>query len=135
MKLALSTGWDLDMDRGPGWLFVRVHEPDVIHLSDTSLIGRSGPPVELADALWELLEQNFSRRLVVELDGLTILPSYLVGQLVKLHKRITTQGGIMRVCGLSPQCEQVLRLHRLADRLYPYQDREEAVLGVRPKPR
>jgi anti-anti-sigma factor len=127
MKLALATGWDIEVDRGPGWLFVRVHEPE------GGLVG-SGHG-DLAEALWELLEQNFARRLVVELDGLSILPSYLVGQLVMLHKRITTKGGIMRLCGLSTQCQQVLRLHRLADRLFPYQNREEAVLGVRTKPR
>jgi len=125
MKLALSTGWEIEVDRGPGWLFVHLDEPD------REMIGHG----DLAEALWELLEQNFSRRLVVELDGLTILPSHLVGQLVMLHKRITTKGGIMRLCGMSPQCEQVLRLHRLADRLFPYNNREEAVLGVRPKPR
>jgi len=125
MKLELSTGWEIEVDRGPGWLFVHIDEPE----------GGMTAHGDLAEALWELLEQNFSRRLVVELDGLTILPSHLVGQLVMLHKRITTKGGIMRLCGLSAQCEQVLRLHRLADRLFPYRNREEAVLGVRPKPR
>ena len=127
MKLALSAGWDIEVDRGPGWLFVQLHEPG------GGFAG--GMESSLAEWLWELLEQNFVRRLVVELEHVTILPSHLIGQLVVLHKRIVTKGGIMRICGLTPQCEQVLRMHRLADRLFPYSNREEAVLGLRPKPR
>jgi anti-anti-sigma regulatory factor len=127
MKLALSTGWDIEVDRGPDWLFVRLHEPS------GGLIG--GAEFDLADRLWEIVEQNFARRLVVELDDVSILPSYLVGQLVKLHKRFVSKGGIMRICGVSPHCAQVLTLHRLTERLHPYGSREEAVLGVRAKPR
>jgi anti-anti-sigma factor len=125
MKLALASGWDVNVERGPGWLFVRVPSPE----------GLAGEETKLAERLWELLQQSFFRRLVVELDDMPRLSSYVVGQLVLLHKRISTQGGIMRICGVSPECQEVLRLHRLNDRLHPFRDREEAVLGRPGKPR
>ena len=127
MKMALTYGWDVEVDRGPDWLFVRIHPPeDLLH----------GDESHLAERLWEMLQQGFSHRLVLELDQIHMLSTYLVGQLVLLHKRIGAHGGTMRICGLSPRCAEVLRIHRLADRLYPYENRTEAVMGVRPnKPR
>lgn len=127
MRVALASGWGIDVERGPDWLFVRLEAPEYTLFADNC---------QLAERLWELLQQNFTRRLVIELAPPFILSSYVVGQLVLLHKRVSSEGGIVRICGLSPECEQVLRLHRLEDRLYPYRNREEAVMGARPgKPR
>ena len=70
---------------------------------------------------------------MLELDEVELLHSYLVGQLVLLHKRISTHGGVMRVCGLSPGNQQVLHLCRLEGRFPHYEDREHAVLGQRPQ--
>jgi anti-anti-sigma factor len=123
MKMAFVSGWDADIERGPDWLFVRLHEPEFVAANECGF----------AERMWELLQQSFSHRLVIELDQLSTLSSHLVGQLVLLHKRISSRGGIMRICGLSPDCERVLQIHRLHDRLYPYRSREDAVLGGGPK--
>jgi anti-anti-sigma regulatory factor len=129
MKLALNAGWEVDVERGPDWLFVRPHPPQGNYFEDTS---------NLAQQLWELMQQGFQNRLVVELDELVILPSDVIGQLIMLHKRVASAGGVMRICGLSPRCEEVLRINRLSERLYPYRDRVEAIMGrsglpVRPR--
>ena len=118
----IAQGWDLDVERGPDWLFVRPHMA-TDDASDT-------PP--LAEQVWALLEQNFSHRLVLELDRLEFLPSYMIGQLVWLYKRIHTHGGMMRICGLSPANRDVLRLSRLQEHFPFYADREQAVMGHRP---
>jgi anti-anti-sigma regulatory factor len=123
MKLALHAGWEVDVERGPDWLFVRPHPPQGNYFED---------PSNLAQQLWDLMEQGFQNRLVVELNDLVILPSEVIGQLMILHKRVAASGGIMRICGLSRQCEEVLRINRLADRLYPYRDRAEAIMGQYP---
>jgi anti-anti-sigma regulatory factor len=120
MKLALTAGWEVDVERGPDWLFVRPHPPQGNYFEDAS---------ELAQQLWDLLQQGFQNRLVVELDELVILPSHLIGQLMLLHKRVASSGGVMRISGLSPNCAEVLRINRLTDRLYPYRDRAEAIMG------
>jgi hypothetical protein len=119
----LAPGWILEVERGPAWLFVRVScQPDRMW---------DNPP--LGEMLWTLLEQNFTHRLVLECDRLQILHSALVGQLVLLHKRVTTHDGVMRICGLSESNQRVLQSNRLDERFPSFLDRSEAVLGYRPK--
>ena len=117
-----AEGWELDVERGPDWLIVRPHDmPDA----------ESESP-QLAHHIWALLEQNFTHRLLLELDQIGYMRSYLIGQLVWLYKRIHNHGGVMRICGLSEDNQAVLRQCRLEGRFPPYISREEAVMGSRP---
>jgi anti-anti-sigma regulatory factor len=120
--LELAPGWGMEVERGPDWLFVR--------LKCTPGEMSNVPP--LADHVWRLMEQHFTRRLVMELDEIYLLHSSLVGQLVLLHKRLSTQGGVMRLCGLSSGNQLVLRTCRLDGRFPAYHDRADAVRGFRP---
>jgi anti-anti-sigma factor len=122
MLLEVAPEWSLDIDRGPDWLFIRLRPP---HGGDTGEIA-------LAETIWEKLEQSFCHRVVLELNDVDFLRSWFVGELVKLHKRLTSQGGMMRLCGLSQPNENVLRICRLADRFPAYRNRTEAVMGHRP---
>ncbi len=117
----IAEGWELDVERGPDWLFVRPHF--MTRATDT-------PP--LAEQVWALLEQNFTSRLVLELDQIPLLHSYLIGQLVWLHKRIHVTGGVLRICGLSSANQSVLRMCQLEARFPLYTNREDAVRGYRP---
>jgi anti-anti-sigma regulatory factor len=120
----ITSDCELEIERGPDWLLVRVNLPDSV--------GRSGPA--LADRIWRLLEQHFTYRLVLELDEVRVLTGDLIEQLMQLYRRIEEHEGVMRVCGLSPSNRQVLHACRLDEQLLPYRDREEAVMGV-PHPR
>jgi len=122
MLLELAPEWTTDIDRGPDWLFVRLLPP---HHGDTGEIA-------LAEMIWQKLEQSFCYRLVLELDEVTFLRSWMVGELVRLHKRVTTHGGMLRLCGLSSTSEAVLRICRLDDRFPAYRNRTDAVMGYRP---
>ncbi len=126
MMLELAPGWNIQLDRGPDWLFVR-------------LIGEApfdSDGIDFSDRVWVLLQQQFSHRLIIEMDQVDWLRSHLIGELVRLHKRIYTAGGVMRLCGLSDNNQEVLRSSRLAERFPQYANREEAVMGYRPsKPR
>jgi len=112
-------GWELEVDRGPGWLFVRIRCPNQ----------DPWEPPALADRVWRLLQEHFVDRVVLELDQIEILSSRLIGQLVLLYKRVSSRGGVMRLSGLSPENQEVLRLCRLDERFASYHNREEAVLG------
>ncbi len=108
---------DLEIvDRGPGWLFIRVC-PDLERLDD------------FAARLWELMDQQFVHRLVLEMDQVTFLPSLMMGQLVMLHKRVLQHDGALRLCGLNPQCAEALHLCRLDQALPHFDSREDAVRG------
>ena len=121
MVQAIS-GWKLEVERGPDWLFVRLQGPPS---GDTE-------GEQLAEQLWSLLEQHFIHRLVVELDDVPALRSCLIGQLVLLYKRIHQKGGMLRICGLTEQQRQALRSTRLDDRFPCYGTRAEAVMGGLP---
>lgn len=121
--MQLAPGWSLDVDRGPDWIFVRLHCDDALAHDAT----------ELAEQLWELLQCHLSHRMVVEMDELPRLTSNLLGQLVMLAKRIHGTGGMLRLCGVSPSGEASIQAARL-DRLFPhYGNRADAVMGQRPR--
>lgn len=111
------------VDRGPDWLFVRFR-PDSEHLDG------------VADRLWQLMNQQFIHRMVLEMHEVEFLPSVLMGQLVMLHKRVLQNDGALRLCGLNPQCAEALHLCRLDQALPHFDCREDAVHGthlVRPR--
>jgi anti-anti-sigma factor len=121
-RIAMSAGvldFDLDVERGPDWLLVRVRRLD---LSQPDC-----PP--LAERVWCLMEQHFIHRLVLELDQVPLFNSRLIGQLIQLYRRIVERDGVMRLCGLSPRNLAVLHQCRLDERLPAYEDRQEAILG------
>lgn len=123
---ATAPQWELEVDRGPDWLFVRVYVPKRFRGED--------PP--LADWIWELVEQHFVYRVALELDDVPLMHSYLLGQLVLLQKRICEHNGVLRICGLSAMNRRVLETHGLGGQLPDYCDRNEAVMGARSlKPR
>ena len=119
MTLELAPGWTTDLERGPDWLFVRLRPPQ----------GCDAAGAEIAERLWNLLDQQFTRRLVLELDDVPVLRSALIGEIVRLHKRIHAQGGMMRICGLSDSNREVLRMCRLDERFPCYSSRTDAVMG------
>ena len=124
--LATASGYELDVERGPDWLLVRVVQIDPTS-SDVS---------DLAEHVWTLLQQHFTHRLVLELDRAGMLTGHFVGQLAELYARIEEHEGLMRLCGLSAENRQVLRACGLEDRVGLYNDRCQAVMGRdQPRPR
>ncbi len=123
--LTLAPGWELQVERGPDWLFVRIYNPE----PENSEIP------DLANSIWTLMHQHLTHRVVLELDGIGLLRSELIGELLRLHRRICQQGGLMRLCGLSAENRRILETCGLAGRLPIYECRRDAVLGRPSKPR
>lgn len=111
--------WNFDVERGPGWLFVRPHR----------LTPTTAASLEFAEQVWALLERHLTHRLVLELDDIGQLDSHLLGQLVQLYERVQAHHGLMRVCELSPPNEDVLRACRLQRHFPRYRNRGDAVMG------
>ncbi len=117
--LATSAGCQFEVDRGPDWLLVRVRR-----LQDDA-----STSAQFAERLWQLLEQHFTYRLMLELDQIVLLNSTLIGQLIQLHKRIREHDGVLRLCGLSSHNRSVLHVCALEDRFRSYDSRVEAIMG------
>jgi anti-anti-sigma regulatory factor len=117
-----APGWQIRTDVSPDWIFLRV--------TCSEVEADGSPPI--AETAWSLAEEQGVNRMVVELDESARLTSYLIGQLVLLHKRCYLDGGIVRLCGMSEPQYSVIQLMRLAERLPNYANREAAVMGYRP---
>ena len=86
---------------------------------------------QIADKLWSISSRHFIYRLVLELEDLEELPSGMMGQLVMLQERLAQCGGALRICGLSPECEETLHSCHLDSALPNHASREAAVMGER----
>jgi len=119
-------GWYVDVESAEECLFLTLR-------AEGDCFG-SEPP--LADALWTIAAQYSDHRLVIDMHALTWLTSYIVGQLILVHKRVHMHGGWLRLCRLSDANCQVIRLLRLSDRFPNFPSRQEAASNHRPqKPR
>ncbi len=120
-----TLGWQIHLDFSTDWIFVRIEK-----LGDESVV----PPI--SQSLWAVAEERQIHRWVVEMASPVWMNSYLIGQLILLHKRATLEGGTLRLCGLSDDNHRVLRLMSLGERFPNYATREDAVMGHLPvKPR
>jgi anti-anti-sigma factor len=84
---------------------------------------------QIDDKLWSISSRHFIYRLVLELEDLEEMPSGMMGQLVTLQKRLAQCGGALRICGLSPECEEALHHCHLNSALPNHASREAAVMG------
>jgi hypothetical protein len=119
MTVPIADGWQFDVEEGPEWLFL--------------CLRRSGhdaaPEPPVATRAWEIAQQSRRTRIVFELCENVMLSSFLVGQLILLHKRAQIAGATFRIQGFSTHNYTTLQMLRVADRFPNYAGRENAVLG------
>ena len=118
MTVHVADGLEMEVDRGPNWLMVKLRCEDPID---------DAP--QIADELWSIASRHFIYRLVLELEELDSLPSGFMGQLVLLQERLAQCDGALRICGLSPECEESLHSCQLESALPNHASREQAVMG------
>ncbi len=128
MWVMLGTDWNLEVERGPEWLIAHLAARHPLYPCDEEL--------RLAQRLWEICERHFTWRLVIDIQRLPLLTSYLIGQLVLLQKRLRERGGILRLSGLSEEQAASLHLMHLDMQLPCYPSARDAILGIiRSKPK
>jgi len=116
---SVTEGLDLDVDRGPNWLFVKLQPSRRAVLESP----------HVADEVWSISKRHFIYRLVLDLEQLESFPEGMMGQIALLQERLVRQGGALRLCGLSPACEAVVQQCQLDKALPNHASREDAVLG------
>ncbi|RMF89468.1 MAG: anti-sigma factor antagonist [Planctomycetota bacterium] len=122
----VALGWEFDVECGEGWLIVR---PRVKSRLTTQL-------VPLADELLALAERHLVNRIVLKLDEVDLLNTFLISQLLQLQRILAERYGVLRICGLSDRNREVLHHSRLSPILPVYESPEDAVMACHPrKPR
>lgn len=82
------------------------------------------------DAIHGLLNKGH-KNIVLNLTGLEYLDSSGVGELVRNYLSVVKKGGAMKVVGLAPRVEQILRVTQLYQ-VFPEFPDEESALGSFP---
>lgn len=120
-----TSGWTMDVSRGPNCLFVRLRELDA---KEPASVHDSPEIVSLYDQLWSQVSQHFVRRLVMELEGAPPLEGELLEQLLRVRERLEELGGSLRLCGLSPESTEQLRQSGLDEQMPCYASRDDALM-------
>lgn len=123
--VSTAAAWRFDVERGPDWIFVRPHR----------IAAKTTLHLPFGEQIWSLLEQHFTHRVVLEMAEVSSLDSELIGQLLWLHSKIHAQDGMMRICGLSRDNQDLLEECKAEGRFPHFRDREEAVMGRPCRPR
>ena len=82
---------------------------------------------EVGDQLLRLVVEMGEAKLVISFRDVRYMSSPMVGQLVKLHKKVARAKGRMILCGFSPVLREVFRISQL-DRLLEIQENEQLAL-------
>ena len=110
--------YDVGVERGPGWLFVKLFTPK------TNAPRRGG---DLGHALWNVAQEHGTKRMVVELDGVEQVDDRLLEGLEVLAGLMLREGGLIRLCGLDGPNLARYESCRVAEHLPHFSCRCEAV--------
>jgi len=85
----------------------------------------------LRDSISRLLKQG-RKNIVLNLSGLQYLDSSGIGELARVYVSVVKQNGQMKVVGLSPKVEEILKITQLYQ-VFPECPSEEAALKSFPE--
>ncbi len=111
--------WDCRVERGPDWVFVRLES------SRSQLDREISRP--LSDHVWGILKIHLTSRVVIELHDVNTIDDTLVDELCSLEQRVQNDGGLMRICGLTPQNLSKLRSYDEIDHVPHFNSRNAAI--------
>jgi hypothetical protein len=111
--------WDLAVERGPDWLFVR--------LENAPAARGDGP--QLTEAVWDMIREHHASRVVLELDRVEAVDEQLIDAIGEIGTRVRREGGLIRTCGLSPA--NVRRLEGAAAGGVPHFGTRSEAVGTR----
>jgi len=113
---ARPADWDIAVDRGPDWLFLRLERG-----------GPHGAECPLADRLMQIIRVNHAHRVVVEFDGIDPLDDAILDAIAVVGSQVRDHGGLIRVCGLSAGGVRRLESSDQAGDLPHFESRSAAV--------
>jgi anti-anti-sigma factor len=67
----------------------------------------------LERALMPVVSENAEKRLVLNFEHVRFMSSASLGLLVKMHKRVSDQGGHLQLCNLDPKIHKVFEITKL----------------------
>jgi anti-sigma B factor antagonist len=94
----------LEIGESHGVTVVRVRDGDL--LDETAI-------EDLGQELFQLIESEDRRHLVLDFSLVEFLTSAVLGKLITLHKKVAARGGRMKLCRICPNIREVLAITKL----------------------
>ena len=110
---------------------IQIRQADKVTLVDVSGRLTSFEGQAFRDAIQRLLRQG-NNNIVLNLKGLDYLDSSGIGELVRNYLAVVKKGGAMKVVGLAPKVEEILKVTQLYQ-VFPEFPDEESALESFPK--
>ena len=60
-----------------------------------------------------VIEQNQSKKMVLNFDNVKFMTSAMLGLLVRIHKNVTEQGGRIQLCNMEPNIQRIFEITKL----------------------
>ena len=83
---------------------------------------------EIGDELFKLVEGASGVKILLSFKNVEHLSSAALGMLITLNKRVTEQGGSLKLSDITPQIYEVFKITRL-NKLFEIYDTAEQALG------
>jgi anti-anti-sigma factor len=110
---------------------------EVADLGDVTLIRFNQPRLideaqikPIGDVLLALAESPHRRKIVVNLAGVELLSSAMVGKLIAMHKKIHAAGGRLALCAMIPALARVFEIGGLKRVFTIADDQAAAILAL-----
>lgn len=110
---------------------IQIRQADKVTLMDVGGRLTSFEGQAFRDAIQRLLRQG-QNNIVLNLSGLDYLDSSGIGELVRNYLAVVKKGGAMKVVGLAPKVEEILKITQLYQ-VFPEFPDEESALESFPK--
>lgn len=104
-----------------------VGEVTVVHFRDRKIIEDLGIQ-ELGQELFDLVEVEDRKKLVLNFSSVDFLSSAALGKLITLDKKVKAQGGVLKLCNIRPEIYEVFAITRL-NRIFDIKDDEADALA------
>ena len=84
---------------------------------------------ELGSELFTLVEQGGHKKLLLNFSAVEFLSSAALGKLIMLHKKVSTRGGSMKFCRISPDIQELFTIMNLG-RIFDIRPKEADAMAA-----
>lgn len=105
-----------------------VGDVTVVHFKDQKIIEDLGIQ-ELGQELFQLVDVQDKKKLVLNFSSVDFLSSAALGKLITLDKKVKAHGGMLKLCNIRPEIYEVFAITRL-NRLFDIKGDEADALAA-----
>jgi len=87
-----------------------------------------GEPVDQFRTAWNNALSDGAKKLVLNLERVTMIDSSGIGTMIRCHSAVTQAGGSVKIVGANNTVRQAFKITRL-DNIFEFHDTEAAALG------